>query len=187
MPPQCRDQLPCIDSARLRPCHQPNVRRFAHLRSPAPRRTTLHRAEPMLCPCGTSKQEQGRPHTRTRMNQPGAGLSFWVTAPGPRARQTGSCARPTAKVTSLPLVQTSRWRPRPPMTNLQVSWLSRHLSADGFEATVRSQIAELRATFASAAPDVAERLAALAVKESALSGRGSRILAEDSPQRFNPH
>jgi S-DNA-T family DNA segregation ATPase FtsK/SpoIIIE len=57
--------------------------------------------------------------------------------------------------------------------------------ADGFEATVRSQIAELRATFASAAPDVAERLTALALKESALSGRGGRILAEHSPQSFS--
>ena len=42
--------------------------------------------------------------------------------------------------------------------------------ADAIDATVRSQIAELRAAFASAAPDVAERLAALAVKECALSG-----------------
>ena len=87
---------------------------------PAPRRTNV-------VPLRHLQQDQDRPHTRTTMNQPGAGLSSWVTAPGPHARQTGPCARPIARVTSLPLVQTSRWRPRPPMTNLQVSWLSRHL------------------------------------------------------------
>ncbi|WP_147022852.1 hypothetical protein, partial [Microvirga aerophila] len=59
-------------------------------------------------------------------------------------------------------------------------------SADGFEANVRGQIAELRATFASDTPDVAERLAALALKESALSGGASQSLLEHSPQCFSP-
>jgi S-DNA-T family DNA segregation ATPase FtsK/SpoIIIE len=58
--------------------------------------------------------------------------------------------------------------------------------ADAIEATVRRQIAELRAAFASATPDVAERLAALALKESALSGGASQSLLEHSPQCFSP-
>src|SRR5688572_23812868 len=42
-------------------------------------------------------------------------------------------------------------------------------SEEVVEAAVRSQIAELRAKFASATPDIAERLTALTRKEAALS------------------
>jgi S-DNA-T family DNA segregation ATPase FtsK/SpoIIIE len=59
-------------------------------------------------------------------------------------------------------------------------------SEEAVEAAVRSQIAELRSKFASAAPDIDERLTALALKEAALSGRGTTITAEDSPQSFRP-
>ena len=60
-------------------------------------------------------------------------------------------------------------------------------SSEGFvAAAVRSQIAELRSKFVSTTPDITERLTALARKEAALSGGGTTITAEDSPQALRP-
>jgi S-DNA-T family DNA segregation ATPase FtsK/SpoIIIE len=59
-------------------------------------------------------------------------------------------------------------------------------SEEAVAAAVRSQIAELRSKFASATPDIDERLTALARKEAALSGGGTTIRAEDSSPSLRP-
>ena len=145
---------------------------------PAPRRTNV-------VPLRHVQAEAGQVSLPDE-NEP-AWCRAFVLGDGTRTTRTPNrIMRPTDSQDDKPSIGADLTAVAPPDDESASLVVEPPSTADAIDATVRSQIAELRATFASAAPDVAERLAALAVKESALSSRGSRILADDSPQRFSP-
>ncbi|WP_245571830.1 DNA translocase FtsK [Microvirga subterranea] len=111
----------------------------------------------------------------------------FVLEDGTRATRTPNrIVRPNDRHDNEPFPGVALQLPIPPTDNkpADVMMVEVASSDEAVESAVRSQIAELRSKFASAAPGIEERLTALALKEAALSSGGTTTTAEDSSPFF---